>query len=447
MRICDLKPINTKKIDSLQKYKKLDGVIKDSRYFRIQKLATLHMQFLLYNSISYLFEFAFPLVKLISPKMKLFVEGRIRVKESLKQIDFKSDEWIWFHCASLGEYEQAVPVIEKLKQQYKITVSFFSPSGYEQKKNHHLIDFAFYLPIDTPKNAQFIVQHIQPKAALFIKYEFWRNYFSQLNKDNIPIYMVSAAFRPNQSLFKWYGGFLKRTLNFVSHFFVQNEISAQLLKQQGFTNITISGDTRFDRVHRQLSMDNQLDFIANFKKDRLAIILGSTWPDCETVFIDTINNSKDNVCFIIAPHEIKSEKINALVSKLTVPTSVYSKGIDNTNKVLIVDTIGFLTKIYSYADIAYIGGAVGTTGLHNILEAAVFGMPIITGNNTTKFPEAQELEAKGGLIKVSDSTSFQITIDELINNLEKRKSISIITSDFADNNIGATTLILEKVLP
>ncbi len=404
------------------------------------------MQAFLYNILSYFFELLFPLLKLVSPKMKLFVEGRKQTNKILKNIDFSKDEWLWFHCASLGEYEQAVPVIEKLKQQYKIAVSFFSPSGYEQKKKHHLIDCAFYLPIDTPKNARFVVQHIQPKAALFIKYEFWRNYFSQLNKNNISIYMVSASFRQNQALFKWYGGFLKKTLNFVSHFFVQNEISAQLLKQHGFTNITISGDTRFDRVHRQLSMNNELDFIANFKKDRLAIVLGSTWPDCETAFIETINNSKDNICFIIAPHEIKLEKIEALASKLSVPTSIYSKAINNNDRVLIVDAIGFLTKIYSYADIAYIGGAVGTTGLHNILEAAVFGMPIITGKNTEKFPEAQNLETKGGLIKISDSESFRTTIEALINNPEKRNSISKITSNFINDNTGATEYITAKII-
>lgn len=400
------------------------------------------MQALLYNILSYLFEFSFPIIKLISPKMKLFVEGRRQVKNTLKGINFSENDWLWFHCASLGEYEQAVPIIEALKDKYKIFVSFFSPSGYEQKMNHPLIDCAIYLPIDTPKNAKYVVSTVNPKMAIFVKYEFWRNYFKTLHLNNTPIYMVSSAFRKNQALFKWYGGFIKVTLKYISHFFVQNKTSVHLLNKNGFTNVTLSGDTRFDRVNRQLSMDNQLNFIAEFKGDRSCIVLGSTWPDCETVFIDTINSTIEDVCYVIAPHEIKEEKIAALATKLKVPTSIYSQGINNNDKVLIIDVIGFLTRIYSYADIAYVGGAVGTTGLHNILEAAVFGMPIITGTNTEKFPEAQDLEAAGGLLKVNSSENFENYINTLIQNHKKHLEISKHSRSFIQKNTGATKTVL-----
>ncbi len=400
---------------------------------------------LLYSLLSYAFERAFPLIKRISPKMKQFVVGRKNTHTILAEIDFTKDEWLWFHCASLGEYEQAVPVIETFKNDFKILVSFFSPSGYEQKKNHKLIDCAIYLPIDTPINAKFLVKTIQPKAALFIKYEFWRNYFEQLKSNSIPIYMVSAAFRPEQALFKWYGGFLKKTLTYVSHFFVQNKKSVDLLKLNGFNNVSLSGDTRFDRVYRQLSMDNHLEFIADFKQQRITVVLGSTWPDCENIFIETINNSADNVCFIIAPHEIKTEKISALVSKLKVPTSIYSKGIHNDDKVLIIDAIGFLTRIYSYANIAYIGGAVGTTGLHNILEAAVFGIPIITGTNTDKFPEAQELETFGGLIKIQDKHSFENNLHSLITNTNQRNTMGNLAEKYVYDRVGATKIITKFI--
>ncbi len=400
------------------------------------------MQAILYNLFSYLFEFAFPLIQLISPKMKLFVKGRKEVKSTLQSIDFSKEDWLWFHCASLGEYEQAVPVIEGLKDHYKIAVSFFSPSGYEQKKNHHLIDCAFYLPIDTPANAKFVVKSIRPKAALFVKYEFWRNYFAQLHKNNTPIYMVSAAFRTNQAVFKWYGGFLKQTLKYVTHFFVQNKISESLLNQNGFTNVSLSGDTRFDRVNRQLSMDNHLEFIETFKGNRTTIVLGSTWPECEALFIDTINSYNEDVCYIIAPHEIKTEKIESLVAKLKVPTSIYSKGINNNDKVLIIDAIGFLTRIYSYADVAYVGGAAGTTGLHNILEPATFGLPILTGTNTQKFPEAQALEKAGGLIKIQDNDDFEFQLLHIIELWDVQQFMAKKSSDFIQNGVGATATIL-----
>lgn len=380
--------------------------------------------------------------------MKLFVTGRKQVFEELNAVDFKTNDWYWFHCASLGEFEQALPLIEKLKKQeaIKVIVSFFSPSGYEQKKNHKLLDVVVYLPIDTPKNARKFIEVIQPKSAFFVKYEFWENYFAALNAKQIPIYMVSSAFRKDQLYFKWYGSFFKQTLQRVTHFFVQNQLSLEVLKDNGFKNVTVSGDTRFDRVYAQLDMDNKLDFIEGFKRNRLCVVLGSTWPACEDAFVETINKSNDEVCFVIVPHEIKTDKIKALKNKLSVSISIFSEGIDVNSKVLIIDAIGYLTRIYSYADIAYVGGAIGTTGLHNILEPAVFGMPILVGPNTQKFPEANALENYGGLKVVGNADDFEQALAQLLSDEFLRNKMAQATADFVKTQVGATKKITNTVL-
>ena len=397
----------------------------------------------IYNLSAYFFQAILPLLSSISAKMKLFVNGRKQVFTELNKIDFLKNEWFWFHCASLGEFEQALPLIEKLKKQenLKVIVTFFSPSGYEQKKNHKLLDKVVYLPIDTPRNARKFIEKIKPKAAFFVKYEFWENYFLVLNTYKTPIYMVSSAFRKDQIYFKWYGGFFKNTLKRVTHFFVQNKLSLEVLKENGFENASVSGDTRFDRVHAQLSMDNSLEFIEKFKQNRLCVVLGSTWPDCEKAFIKTINNSSDNVCFVVAPHEVKSEKIKSLLEKITVKSSLFSEGIEEISKVLIIDAIGYLTRVYSYADIAYVGGAIGTTGLHNILEPAVFGMPILVGPNTQKFPEAKALENYGGLKVVSNENEFEETVSELISNEILRNKMGNFSAQFINTQVGATNIV------
>ena len=400
-----------------------------------------------YNLFSYLFEAILPLLQFVSPKMKLFVLGRRDSQKIIKHWDSTDKEWFWFHCASLGEFEQALPLIEKLKieTRSKILVTFFSPSGYEQKKAHKLLDAVLYLPIDTPKNAKQFVKQIQPKAAFFVKYEFWENYFQELEKEQIPIYMVSAAFRENQIYFKWYGSFFKNTLKRVTYFFVQNKISKTILNKNGFENVTISGDTRFDRVYAQLSMDNQLDFMEEFIQNRMCMVLGSTWPACETFFVDAINNAPKNVCFVIAPHEIKPEKIATLKQKLKVETSVFSEGVSRDSKVLIIDAIGYLTKIYSYANIAYVGGAVGTTGLHNILEPAVFGVPILVGSNVEKFPEAKHLERFGGLKIVASKNEFLASLKEIVSNEVLRNKMANASSNFVAENVGATQRIAQSI--
>ena len=274
-----------------------------------------------------------------------------------------------------------------------------------------LADCTVYLPLDTPKNAKNFINLLQPSVAIFIKYEFWPNYLFELKKKNIPTILVSGLFRKDQVFFKFYGGFMRRTLNSFSHFFVQDQLSKSLLKQLKISQVTVSGDTRFDRVSDQLSMNNKLDFIALFKQDLFCLVCGSTWPKDESILINYINSFSNNTKFIIAPHEVNNLRIESLKKKLKVKTVLYSereKYRISDYQVLIIDTVGLLTKVYSYADVAYIGGGIGmgANGLHNILEAATFGVPIIIGENFTNFPEAKKLKELNGLFSVATPQEF-----------------------------------------
>ncbi len=403
----------------------------------------------LYTIFISVFNALLPLLGVIRPKLKLFVNGRKTIFKTLEEKISKDDRILWFHCASLGEYEQGVPVMQKLKQEYpnhKLLVTFFSPSGYEVKKNSKLADILVYLPIDTLVNAKRFIKLAHPEIAVFVKYEFWPNYLKELKKNTIPCIVVSAAFRKEQSFFRWYGGFMRNALNNVDHFFVQDSISKKLLMQSGFDNVTISGDTRFDRVSHQIEMDNRLDFISEFIQGRLCMVIGSSWPEDEEVFIDFINNTTRDICFIIAPHEIKEGSIVALKQKLTKKAVLFSKKESVKNladhTIFILDTIGYLSKVYSYADIAYVGGAMGTSGLHNILEPATFGVPIVIGKNFEKFREAKQLQKLAGLFSVANAIGFTTIMDKLIANNKFREQTGMITGHFINSNTGATEKII-----
>lgn len=405
---------------------------------------------LLYNFSTFLASKLILLSPLFSPKMGLFVKGRKSVVNTLKSTLKKGDKTIWFHCASLGEYEQGVPIIKKTKEEFpdhKIIVSFFSPSGFEVKKNDKLADCTVYLPLDTPKNAKNFINLLQPSVAIFIKYEFWPNYLFELKKKNIPTILVSGLFRKDQVFFKFYGGFMRRTLNSFSHFFVQDQLSKSLLKQLKISQVTVSGDTRFDRVSDQLSMNNKLDFIALFKQDLFCLVCGSTWPKDESILINYINNFSNNTKFIIAPHEVNNLRIESLKKKLKVKTVLYSereKYRISDYQVLIIDTVGLLTKVYSYADVAYIGGGIGmgANGLHNILEAATFGVPIIIGENFTNFPEAKKLKELNGLFSVATPQEFFDIFNQLKTDASFCEKTGLISKNFIFNNRGATDIIL-----
>ena len=403
---------------------------------------------LLYNFSTFLASKLILLSPLFSPKMDLFVKGRKSVINTLKNTLEKGDKTVWFHCASLGEYEQGVPVIKKTKEEfpdYKIIVSFFSPSGFEVKKNNTLADCTVYLPLDTPKNAKNFIDLVQPSVAIFIKYEFWPNYLFELKKKNIPTILVSGLFRKDQIFFKFYGGFMRRILNSFSHFFVQDQLSKSLLEQIKFEAVTVSGDTRFDRVNDQLLMNNELDFMNLFKQDLFCLVCGSTWPEDESILIHHINNFSNNTKFIIAPHEVTKKRVENIKKKLKVKTVLYSeRGTTNISdcQVLIIDTIGLLTKIYNYANVAYIGGGMGETGLHNILEAATFGVPIIIGKNYTHFPEAKKLKELNGLFSVATPQEFTHVFNQLKTDTSFCEKTGVISKNFILNNRGATNRVL-----
>jgi 3-deoxy-D-manno-octulosonic-acid transferase len=405
----------------------------------------------LYNLFVVFASQALKLVAIFSPKIKLFVEGRKVVFPTLEQKIKPSDKTIWFHAASLGEYEQGLPVIEKIKEKFpshKIVVTFFSPSGYEVRKNNTVADVTVYLPLDTKKNAKEFLSLVHPELVFFIKYEYWLNYLSELKKLNTPTYLISGIFRENQMFFKWYGGFYRKALDTFTYFFVQNENSKKLLKQLGKANVAVSGDTRFDRVAAILEKDNSLDFIFQFKNNTLTIVVGSSWPKDESLLVDFINSNKYNVKFIIAPHNIKEEQIQQLKNSITKKTVLFSER-NNKNladyDVFIIDTIGILTKIYSYADIAYVGGGFGNPGVHNILEPATYGVPIVIGPNYSHFAEVTALVNLEGCVSVSNKKELETALISLILIEVERQEKGHICDTFVQMNKGATAIIMNTV--
>ena len=399
--------------------------------------------------------FASQIVKLLalfSPKIKLFVDGRKIVFETLESKISASDKTIWFHAASLGEFEQGLPVMEKIKKEFpnhKIVVTFFSPSGYEVRKNNSIADACVYLPLDTKSNAQKFLKLVHPDLVFFIKYEYWPNYLNELKKLNINTYLISGIFRENQAFFKWYGGFYRNALKTFDYFFVQNENSKKLLQSLGFNNVKISGDTRFDRVVSILERDNSLDFMDHFKNNTITIVIGSSWPKDESLLVNFINQTNEKIKFIIAPHNIKGNQIQELQNSITKKTVLFSEK-ENTDisnyDVLIVDTIGILTKIYSYADIAYVGGGFGNPGVHNILEPATFGIPIVVGPNYNHFAEATALVHQEGCISINTQTELNETLNNLISNEDIRHEKGHICETFVQMNKGATSRILNHIL-
>ena len=408
--------------------------------------------FFLYNQIVFIAGFLLKIVALFSPKMALFVKGRKDVFKTLEAKIQANDKSIWFHAASLGEYEQGLPVIEKIKEKYpshKIIVTFFSPSGYEVRKNNTVANCTVYLPLDTQKNAKQFIELTNPELVFFIKYEYWPNYLNELKKRNIKTYLISGILRENQAFFKWYGGFYRKSLDAFDFFFVQNESSKQLLQSLGHQNVLVSGDTRFDRVSTILEKNNTLDFIAEFKDNKITVVVGSSWPKDEEIIAQYINQySNENVKFIIAPHNIKAEQIAKLKALITKPTALFSEKENQSlsnQQVFIIDTIGILTKIYSYADIAYVGGGFGNPGVHNILEPATFGIPIVIGPNYSHFAEATALVKLEGCVSIANNKDLLETFDDLIYKPDIRFQKGAICRQFVQQNKGATAIILNHL--
>lgn len=387
---------------------------------------------------------------LFHPKIKLFVEGRSQIFSNLKTKIQKENKTIWIHTASLGEFEQGLPVIEKLKTTYptyKILVTFFSPSGYEVKKNTTVADAVVYLPLDTRRNAKRFIETVNPVLAIFVKYEIWPNYLKELKEKQVPILLISAIFRKEQVFFKWYGGLMRKALQAFTHFFVQDNNSVALLKSINLNNATLSGDTRFDRVAEILERNNKLSFMELFQGNETCFVAGSTWPEDEEIIVKFINETQKHLKFVLAPHNIKTEHIQSLKKSISKKVVLYTEIEHNdisSCEVLVINTVGLLTKIYSYADIAYVGGAFAT-GLHNTLEPAVFGIPIIIGPEYKGFNEAEKLVAENGILVTRDYDEFTTTLDNLLENPEYLKNTGVINANFVKENKGASVQIMAHI--
>ncbi|MVN23219.1 3-deoxy-D-manno-octulosonic acid transferase [Mucilaginibacter arboris] len=386
------------------------------------------------------------LASFFNPKARLWIEGR------RKQKLVTLNESIWFHFASLGEFEQGRPVLEKLKAEnpaVKTVVTFFSPSGYEIRKNTPLADYVYYLPLDTRRNAKLFISTIKPKIAIFTKYEYWYFYMDELYQREIPLYLISAIYRPQQIFFRSYGGFYRNMLLLTQHFFVQDEVSKKLLADINIDEATVSGDTRFDRVWENAQTVKPLETIAAFKGESKVFIAGSTWPTDEDLITNLIL-IYPKWKFIIAPHEISKEKISNLLEKLPAEKTVrYSEIPTDSNllhqkQVLVIDNIGLLSRLYQYGTIAYIGGGFGA-GIHNTLEAAAFGLPVIFGPIYQKFKEAQDLITLNAGFSIVNEASLENIVYQLINDDNFYFRASANAKNYTQQNTGATNKIINYI--
>lgn len=389
-------------------------------------------------------------VALFNNKARLWCKGQKNAFTYLESSFKKDSPIIWIHSASLGEFEQGRPLIEAIKKNnpaYKILLTFFSPSGYEIRKNYNQADYICYMPVDTKKNVRRFLELTRPEMAFFIKYEFWKNYIDELYRKDIPLYMVSAIFRAEQLFFKesigarWY----REVLNKVEHFFVQNKQSAELLSGIHLKNYTITGDTRFDRVAEIVSNPKKLELVEKFKGHSQLIVAGSTWQPDEKILEEYIRQSKE-IKFVIAPHEIKEANIKRLLESFNGKAVRYSMAdnIAGEYRILVIDSIGLLSSIYQYAEVAYIGGGFGV-GIHNVLEAAIYDIPVLFGPNYLKFQEAVELVQRKLAFPVNNGDELLNELNGLLGNKKKLQKIKLGCHQFMQENLGATAKIMNKI--
>lgn len=404
---------------------------------------------LLYNLGIALYDLAAYILFPFSTKPRRMVKGHWVVYDILRQQREKGAKYIWFHAASLGEFEQGRPMIESIKErhpEYKILLTFFSPSGYEVRKGYDKADIVCYLPFDKPRNVRKFLDLAQPCMAFFIKYEFWKNYLDELEKRNIPTYSISSIFRRNQIFFKWYGGLYRNVLKNFDCLYVQNELSKRYLSKIGIENVKIVGDTRFDRVLDIRKLAKELPLIEKFKDDKFTIVAGSSWQPDEDLFIEYFNTHLETK-LIIAPHVINDLHLVEIIKKLKRPYVKYSKAnMENISKAdcVIIDCFGLLSSIYSYGEVAYIGGGFGV-GIHNILEAAVYGMPVVFGPKFDKFKEAKELIANKGGYTIKNYEQMSTLFDRFITDKEFLKATGNIAGNYVSSNAGATEKILKDL--
>jgi 3-deoxy-D-manno-octulosonic-acid transferase len=474
---------------------------------------------ILYDLVIHLYGDAISIASLFNAKARMWVQGRGNLFANIRRQVGQLDSWTigqkkedlptvqlsnrptvaWFHCASLGEFEQGRPVIEAFRKahpDWRIVLTFFSPSGYEVRKNYEGADFIYYLPLDTPGNASKFIGLINPSLVFFVKYEFWFRYLDVLYKNKIPVYVISAIFRPDQHFFQWYGGWALKQLKKVTGFFVQDEASAELLRAKGLEQVVVSGDTRFDRVAAIAENAKSFPLVEKFAGGSPVFLAGSTWPADEELIMKLIEEVGDKVKFIIAPHEVGAERVRALKDKVLghwslvfgqhsavsvqrsdtkrlsadsgtwnlepgtwnlepgtwnlEPGTILFSELNDSNaessSVLIIDGIGYLSHLYQYATIAYIGGGFGV-GIHNILEAATFGKPVIFGPNYQKFREAVELIEEGGAFSINSTQQLNNSTIELLTNPDLLSKTSQISSSYVQRKKGATGIISSFTFP
>lgn len=404
---------------------------------------------MIYNIGIYIYDFLVHLAALFSRKPRKMIRGHWVVYELLRQQVEKDARYIWFHAASLGEFEQGRPLIERIREkhpEYRILLTFFSPSGYEVRKNYKGADIVCYLPFDKPRNVHKFLDIVHPCMAFFIKYEFWKNFLSELHKRRIPVYSVSSIFRKEQVFFKWYGGFYRDVLTNFDQLFVQNETSRRFLSKIGIQRVTVVGDTRFDRVLEIREEAKNLPLVKLFKGDSLTLVAGSSWPPDEDLFIEYFNQHPE-LKLIIAAHVIDENHLVEIIGKLKRPYVRYSKANEqNVLKAdcLIVDCFGLLSSIYRYGEIAYVGGGFGA-GIHNILEAAVYGIPVIFGPRYQKFMEAKYLLEAGGGFSIVNGQELSVLLDKLTGDQDFLDECGENADRFVKQNLGATERILGKI--
>lgn len=442
---------------------------------------------ILYHTSLYLYLFASAIAGIFSRKAALFFRGRIGllkiIKNQMAHIQGNGgagENPVWFHCASVGEFEQARPVIEEHKRLYPrvpVVLTFFSPSGFELRKNYSFADAIFYLPMDTRSNAVRFIDIVKPEKVIFVKYEFWRNYLGELKRRGVPVYLISAIFREDQHFFKSWGGYFRGVLGCFDHLFVQDSGSEMLLKRIGVNNVTVCGDTRFDRVKEVTGAAVRIEQLENFSKDSLCLVAGSTWPADEEILVRFLKTFKSGLYsefmhsreggltlkLVIAPHEVDQSHITKIlalfndfkivkyseVKNLKLGDDAGEKSLQTILKeadVFIIDTIGILSVAYRYGSMAYIGGGFGT-GIHNTLEAASYGIPVVFGPKYHKFKEAKDLIANGGAWSVDSFESFTDRMIKLVSQPGLLKSSGEVCKEYVEKNVGATSAILASIYP
>ncbi len=391
------------------------------------------------------------IVSIINPKAKQWIRGRMGLLRRIaKEVD-PAEPLIWFHCSSLGEFEQGRPVIEQIRKESpgkKILLTFYSPSGYEIRKNYPGADHIFYLPLDTRRNANKFLELMTIEQAFFVKYEFWYHFLSGMHHNKIPVYLISARFRKNQVFFKWYGSWYRKILGKFDHLFLQQESSLELLESIGIKHASIIGDTRFDRVYEIAQNVSSDERFRTFCMNSTCAIAGSTWPADEEILCRYINESLRPVKWILVPHEIHVSHIQKLKHSLTKKTLIYTESGENDSmdaEVLIIDTIGLLSSLYQYGKLAYIGGGFGK-GIHNTLEAATFGLPVIFGPRFNKFTEAKELVQAGAGYPVHDYAELKDILNRLFDDPELLKTSGKSARDYVFSKLGATRAIVNSTL-